>query len=289
MLYNKSLFMQGNLSTLRVITFVMASLVLMVIDHRYDYLKVVRTQLSVVILPLQYAVDSPIRAAQWLSTSFHARQQLLEESAKLREENLHLRFTLQKFEDLKSENARLRQLLGSSISVKERVIIAEVLAVENDPYSQKITLNKGSYHGVYDGQAVLDAQGVMGQIVNSGLYQSVAMLITDERHALPVQVVRTGLRTIADGMGRDDLLSLRYLPNNVDIRIDDLLVTYEFTGSEFPSGYPVGRVTEVTPDIAQPYAKVRAIPSALLERNREVLLVWKERPTEMIQGTDKQN
>ncbi|OQW91088.1 MAG: rod shape-determining protein MreC [Beggiatoa sp. IS2] len=275
--------MQGNLSTLRVVVFIVASLILMVIDHRYDYLKGARTQLSVVILPLQYAVDSPIRAAQWLSANLHARQQLLEENTKLREENLHLHFTLQKFEDLKSENARLRQLLNSSISIKERVLIAEVLAVENDPYSRKITLNKGSYHGVYNGQAVLDAQGIMGQIVNCGRYQSVAMLITDERHALPVQVVRTGLRTIADGMGRDDLLSLRYLPNNVDIMANDLLVTYEFTGSEFPAGYPVGQVIEVTPDIAQPYAKVRVVPSALLERNREVLLVWKEKTMDKIQ------
>lgn len=278
--------MKGSLPTLRVIMFIVVSLVLMVIDHRYDYLKVVRTQLSVVILPLQYAVDFPIKSAQWLSTSLSARQQLLGENAKLRTENLHLHFTLQKFEDLKSENARLRQLLGSSVSIKERVLIAEVLAVENDPYSRKITLDKGTHQGIYNGQAVLDAQGVMGQIVNCGLYQSVAMLITDERHALPVQVVRTGFRTIADGMGRDDLLSLRHLPNNVDIIEGDLLVTYEFTGSEFPSGYPVGRIVEVTPDIAQPYAKVRVMPSALLERNREVLLVWKEKLTNL---TKEQN
>lgn len=254
------------------------SLVLMVIDHRYSYLEAVRAQLSVVVLPIQYAVDSPVRAAKWLSTSLSARQQLLEENEKLREENLQLRFSLQKFEDLKNENERLRQLLGSSKKLKERTLVAEILAVENDPSSRKVTLNKGSHHGVYIGQAVLDAQGIVGQIVSCGFYQSVAMLITDERHALPVQVVRTGLRTIADGMGRDDYLSLRHLSNNADIMVGDLLVTYEFSGSEFPPSYQVGTVKEVVPDIAQPYAQVSAIPSSLLERNREVLLVWKEKP-----------
>ncbi|EIJ42541.1 rod shape-determining protein MreC [Beggiatoa alba B18LD] len=253
----------------------------MTIDHRLHYLKSVRSHLSVVVYPLQYLVDFPVKASHWLSQGFGSRLQLLSENSELREENLRLRFTLQKLQDLKNENERLRSLLGATTQFTEKVLVAEVLAVDLDPFTRRMLIDKGSEQGVFDGQPLLDARGVMGQIVNVGPLSSTLMLITDPNHALPVQVERSGLRTIAVGMGAVNRLELLYLPNNSDIVVGDKLVTSGL-GGQFPPGYPVGEVVEVNPDIARPYAQVQAIPHALLERNREVLLIWNIEPDPII-------
>lgn len=272
----KPLFVHGPSPTVRVIIFVLLSIVLMTIDHRLGYLETIRSHLSTLVYPIQYVVNLPVKVGQWLSKGFSSRIHLLTENARLHEENLQLQIQLQKFQDLQKENERLRRLLNSSVKMGEQVLIAEVLAVDVDPFRRKLQINKGSYHGVFEGQPVMDAQGVMGQVIHIGLLSSIVMLITDPSHALPVQVVSSGLRTIAEGMGAVNRLALLYLPNNAEIKVGDLLVTSGF-GGQFPRGYPVGMVTEVNPDIGQPYAQVQAVPMASLERNREVLLVW---PTE---------
>ncbi len=274
----KPLFIRGP-SALRLAFFVLASIVLMTTDQmaapHTNYLKTVRAHLSTLVYPLQYLVDFPVTAGQWLSNAVGTRLQLIVENEQLHEENLRLQAQMQKFIDLQSENQRLRSLLGSSPKTGERVLIAEVLAIDLDPFSRKLLINKGSMHGVFKGQPLIDAQGIMGQVVHVSLFSSSVMLITDPNHELPVQVVDKGLRTIAAGMGAINRLALLYLPNNAPIDVGDLLVTSGF-GGIFPPGYPVGVVIEVNPDIAQPYAQVQAIPSATLERNREVLLVWPE-------------
>lgn len=248
----------------------MASLILMTVDHRSDYMEKVRAYLSVVVYPIQYVVNFPIKASQWLSTSFGGQVQLIKENARLREENRFLQFSLQKFEDLRNENSHLRGLLNASKKINERVSVAEVLAIDLDPSARKILINKGTAEGVYDGQPLLDSEGAMGKVTHAGLASSVVTLITDPNHDLPVQVVRTGLRTIARGKGTYNRLELLYLPNNADIMVGDLLVT---SGIGFPAGYPVGKVAEFNPDISRSYAEVQVVPSSLLERNREVLLV----------------
>ncbi len=263
--------------TIRVIVFVLGSIILMFADHRLDYLKTVRTHLLALVYPIHYLVNLPMEWGQWLSTSANRRFRLLEDNAKLRKENLHLQVTLQKFDDLKSENDRLRHLLGASVKIGERVQIAEILAVDLDPAKRKILINKGKKDGVFIHQPIIDAVGVMGQVIHVGQFSSVVMLITDPEHELPVQVVRTGLRTVAKGMGMVNRLSLLYLSNtgvNTGIKIGDLIVS-SGDGQKFPKGYPVGTIIEVTPDIGQPYAQVHASPRAALERNREVLLLWK--------------
>ena len=274
----KPLFKKGPSATLRIILLGILSLVLMMFDHRSGYLQQVRAYLSVAIYPIEYAVIFPVKAGQWLSANFGPRWALIEQNAKLREENLSLRFTLQKFDDLKTENERLRSLLDSTTKItQDKVLVAEVLAMDLDPFTRKLKINKGAQHGVFEGQPVLDAQGVMGQVTRVSPLSSVVMLVTDPNHALPVQVVRNEQRTIAVGMGATNRLALSYIPNNSankgDITIGDILVTSGI-GGQFPSGYPVGKVLEVNLDIGQPYAQVQALPSASLERNREVLLVW---------------
>jgi len=266
----------GRTLILRTFAFLFAAIFLMLIDHRSDYLQTVRAHLLALVYPIQYMVDLPVTVGQWLSASASSRQQLLKKNAEYRNENLLLRGTLQKFEDLKSENERLRRLLNSSKNSKERVQVAEILAVNLNHLERKILINKGQKDGVFINQPVIDAQGVMGQVIRVGLFSSIVMLITDPDHELPVEVVRTTLRTVAKGMGTINRLSLLYLSNtglNTGIKVGDLIVTSGF-GQKFPKGYPVGTVIEVNPDIGKPYAQVQAFPRAALEHNREVLLVW---------------
>ncbi|HEC85530.1 MAG: rod shape-determining protein MreC [Candidatus Parabeggiatoa sp. nov. 2] len=286
----KPSIIEGRTLTVRTVVFVLASIALMVVDRRLDYLGTVRTHLLALVYPIQYLVNLPVKAGQWLSMSATSRINLLEENAQLREENLHLQVTLQKFQDLKSENERLRRLLGASVRVGERVQVAEVLAVELGPSRRKILIDKGKNHGVFIDQPVIDAQGVMGLVVHVGPVSSTVMLITDPDHELPVQVIRTGLRTVAKGMGTVNRLSLLYLSNiglNTGIKVGDLIVT-SGVGGKFPKSYPVGTVIEVIPDIGKPYAQVHALPRAALERNREVLLVWKSVVSEQLSVNSEQ-
>jgi rod shape-determining protein MreC len=273
----KSSVIEGRTLNIRVMLFILASLILMITDHRFEYLQTVRTHLLTLVYPIQYLVNLPLKTGQWLSINANNRIKLLEENAKLHEENIRLKVGLQKYQHLKKENKRLRQLLHSSTKLGERVMLAEILAVELDSAKRDITINKGSKHGVFMNQPVIDAQGIIGQVTHVGMFSSIVMLITDYNHQLPVQIERTGLRTVAKGMGTVNRLSLLYISNiglTDGIKVGDLLVTSGF-GDKFPKGYPVGIVIDVTPDIGKPYAQVQASPLAKLEQNNEVLLVWK--------------
>ncbi len=253
------------------------SIALMVIDHHFHHLHNLRSTLAVITYPLQFLADLPITAKDWVAETFATRERLSEENQRLHADNLKLRARLQKFESLQAENLRLRDLLESSIKVGDRVLIAELSAVDLDPYRQQIVIDKGGASGVFEGQPVLDANAVMGQVVHVNPFSSTVLLITDASHALPVQVLRNGLRTIAIGSGQIDRLELPYLTNNADIREGDLLVTSGL-GGKFPPGYPVAQVTRVRIAPDQPFADVSAAPRAHLDRSREVLLVWTGSP-----------
>ncbi len=255
----------------------MLSVVLMAVDQRYHHLESLRAALAVITYPLHVVADLPVTATRWVSESLASRERLTGEVDQLREENLKLRARLQKFEAVQAENMRLRDLLESSFKVGDRVLVAELASVDLDPYKQQVAIDKGSASGVFEGQPVLDAHAVMGQVTHVSPYTATVLLITDVSHALPVQVLRNGLRTIAVGSGRINELDLPYLPNDADIREDDLLVTSGL-GGKFPPGYPVARVSQVrrTPD--RPFARVAAEPRAHLDRSREVLLVWTVNP-----------
>jgi rod shape-determining protein MreC len=271
---------EGQALTLRAVVFVVLSIILMIVDQRFSYLDTVRTYFLALVYPIQYLVDLPVKTSQWLSDSVSSRIQLLDENTRLQAENKRLRVTMQKFQALKNENERLRLLLDASKKVDEQVQVAEILAVDLEPSRRKIIINKGENEGVFINQPVIDGSGVIGQVIHVGLFSSTVMLITDPAHELPVQVVETGLRTVAKGMGTINRLSLLYIANvglNMKIKKGDLIVTSGF-GKKFPQGYPVGTVIEVIPDIGKPYAQVQALPKAVLEHNREVLLLWKKAP-----------
>lgn len=246
---------------------------MMAIDHRQNHLESLRSALSVMVYPLQQLVNLPVSASSWIGENLSSREALLGENTRLKMQQTLLKVQLQKFSAVKLENQRLRELLQSSRKVRERVLIGELLAVDLEPFTRQIVVNKGTRHEIYLGQPLVDANGVMGQIVHLGPLSSIAMLITDANHALPVQINRNGLRAIALGTGAADQLTIPYLPNNADIVVGDLLITSGL-GGRFPSDYPVAVVSEVRQDPSQPYAMINATPTAQLERAREVLLVW---------------
>ncbi len=250
-----------------------ASISLMTVDHRQHHLEGIRGGLSVLVYPLQALVDLPFAIGGWASENLSSRTTLQKENSELREKQLALQFKLQKFEALESENQRLRSLLQSSSRKWERVLIAELLQVDFDPFRHMVLLNKGGNDDVFEGHPLLDAHGVLGQVVHISPFSSSAILITDPSHAVPVQVNRNGLRTLAVGTGKEEYLDIPHLPNNADIQVGDLLITSGL-GLRFPPGYPVATVTSIEKDPTEPFATVHATPMAHLKRTREVLLVW---------------
>ena len=228
-----------------------------------------------VVYPLQQIVDIPVNLGLWASESFTDRTQLLEENKNYRMQQTILKTQVQKMTAIEAENVRLRELLQSSKRVSDQVLIAEILAVDLDPFTRQIVINKGENFEVYNGQPILDADGVMGQVIHVGPFTSTAMLITDPNHAIPVEINRTGFRAIAIGLGGKGELELPNIPNNTDIAENDFLVTSGL-GGRFPPGYPVGVISKVETDVSQSYARVSVVPTAHLDRGREVLLVWSD-------------
>lgn len=245
----------------------------MVVDSHRDYLGGLRATLSALVYPIQALVDLPRSGGNWARETFATRQQLQEANASLRAQNLLYQTRLQKYEALLAENNRLRELLESSAKVNEEVVVAEILSIDLEPFTLRIVINKGENDGVYVEQPLIDAKGVLGQIISVGAFSSTALLITDPSHALPVQSLRNGQRAIAVGVATGNQLQLEHIPNNADLRVGDILVTSGL-GGRFPAGYPVGTITSFEIQPGEPFAKVSAAPTADIERLHEVLLVW---------------
>ena len=253
------------------------SVTLMVTDHRKGYLDKAREWSSVAIYPLQLAVETPFRLKDWLQSSFSTRADLRAENLRLQAELRVADLRLQRFAALAEENRQLRGIRESAGSITERTLVAEIMRVDLDPFRHRVLINKGASEGLYKGQAILDAHGIFGQITRVGRYTSEAILISDAAHAIPVQVNRNGLRSIAVGTGDLNKLSLPFLTGEADVKVDDLLISSGL-GGIFPPGYPVARVSTVKRDPAETFAVVEAKPLAALDRDREILLIWYQEP-----------
>ncbi len=256
----------------RVAVLMLLSIVLMYFDNRDNHLDTVRKSIGVAVYPLTLVVDAPVRFWAWLGNATTSRAELEIELGRLKAERLLTNARLQRQYALEAENARLRELLDARERVRDTVRVAEIMAVDANPYNHSLVIDVGSMDGIYDGQALVDADGVVGQVINTGLKTSQAMLISDTAHALPVEVNRSGLRTIVVGTGKIDQLDLPFVVNNADIRVGDLLVTSGLGGT-FPKGYPVAVVESVTRIPQEAYAAVIATPSASLGQVREVMLI----------------
>lgn len=282
----QTLFLRGPSVTLRTIILVILSIILMTADHRWQHLDTVRNTLSYLLFPVEYVVDLPIRLYYWGQQNMSSHQALLRENRELKEMQLQSRVQLQKLDILEKENERLRQLLSATPKTTEDHLIAEIVAVDVDPYRHFIVLNKGAKDRVYKGQPIIDAHGVMGQIVYVNAMTSTAMLISDVSHAIPVQVDRTGLRSVAFGTGQTDYLDLRHIPHNADIHVGDKLISSGL-GERFPRNYPVATITNIDRDTGETFIAVRAEPMAQLDTSREVLLVWTDNHQQPVLDMDK--
>jgi rod shape-determining protein MreC len=248
-------------------------LALIIVDKRYDHLGKIRRLLSVVAYPVQVAVASPFQGWNWFRDSVTTRDVLRADKAKLEAELRMAQFRLQRYEALEAETQRLRALRDNTASVTDRFLIGDVMSVDLDAFRERVLVDKGAGDGIYVGQAVLDSGGVFGQVARVGQLTSEVILVSDAAHAIPVQINRNGLRTIAVGTGETNRLKLPYLPTSADVMAGDLLVTSGLGGG-FPPGYPVGTIAEVKRDPAQSLADVDVKPAAALDRSKELMFVW---------------
>lgn len=257
----------------RFFCYALLSVALMFYDQKGGWLDTARYGLQAAIYPLQLAVNSPSAAWRWLRESFATRESLQAEVDTLRNQLREQQLITMRQAALQSENATLRNLNGILPEVIEKRLVGEVISVEVSSLRQRLLINRGGRSGVHKSQPVVTGEGVLGQVFRTGPFSSEIILITDAEHALPVTVLRSGVRTIAVGTGRSTALDLPYVPQNYDVKVGDLLVTSGL-GQVFPYGLPVGRVTKVTRDPAEPLAQIQAVPLAGIESDREVLFIW---------------
>jgi rod shape-determining protein MreC len=217
-------------------------------------------------------IDAPFSFGRWIDDTLTTHNTLIDENDALGRKILIQSARLQRMGALQAENARLRALLDSTAKVGDRVLIAEIMSVDMNPFRHMVVINRGSMDGVQVGQALIDSDGIIGQVIRDQVFSAEAILVTDVDHALPVEVLRNRLRTIAVGTGDMERLSLPFLPRNADVVSGDLLVTSGLGGT-FPPGYPVGIVRDVKSQVSEPFLEISAEPAAALNRVREVLLI----------------
>ncbi|WP_311063722.1 rod shape-determining protein MreC [Halomonas sp. DWK9] len=269
----KPLFSHGPLPGYRLFFCVLAASALMFVDHRFTRMEDVRAQMTMVVAPIQWVVSVPSDLLNWGALALSDQQALVDENRRLREQILTLSHRGQRLANLTAENTELRHLLSAAERRDIPYITAELLSLDNDPFSHQMVVDRGHRNGAYVGQPVIDASGLVGQITAVSAYSSRVLLLADASHALPVQVNRNGLRFIVQGTGRYGSVNVLHVPDTADIREGDLLTTSGLAG-RFPPGYPVARVTEVYHDPGQPFARVVAEPSAQLQRSRHFLLLF---------------
>lgn len=259
----------------KFIFLVILSFVMLINDQKSNYLAIFRNSIAIAVYPLQSLVVMPSNLFVWINKNFSSREALtLENKILLNQQNIN-KTTLQRYQSLEQENSRLREILNAATRLEYKVEIARIISANINPYRHTIVINKGNKDGIHAGQVIVDADGVMGQILNTNFLTSEAILISDADHALPVQINRNGLRTILLGSGSYTNLNAPYIPNNADIKIGDLLVTSGL-GGKFPAGYPVGTINSIVRNPSEQFSNVTAKPIALLNQAREVMLIKAE-------------
>lgn len=247
--------------------------VLLVADLRYSGLATLRSGIDALLTPVYLIADIPSAIGDWQDSTIRSRQRLVEDNDRLRRENLVLQGRSQQLASLQADNARLRALLNSTALLRDDVLVSEIIGVSPDPVRHQLVLDKGAEANVYMGQALIDAEGLMGQVVEISATTSRVLLITDSTHSVPVQVNRNGVRAVAEGVGSLDQLAVQHVTATTDIQVGDLLVTSGL-GGRFPIGYPVAMVSGVERNPGEAFAQISATPTAALDRVRHVLLVF---------------
>lgn len=262
----------GSTGTLRLIGYLALAMVLMVLDHRNGWMWRIRYSAAVAVEPLYRLAGLPVEGMRTLSVAFADRQRLTDQNQRLREDLLLANAKLNRMAAVAQQNQHLKELLDTQRSLELNVQLARVVGVDLGAYRHRLLLNVGARDGVTQGQPVIDAHGVMGQVIQTLPTTSVVMLITDPNNALPVTIERTGLRTIAYGSREGDRLVLPTIPMAADVREGDRLLTSGL-GGRFPPGFPVGEVTGVAPAATGMFLEAQAQPSADISRSEDVLLL----------------
>lgn len=256
---------------LRTLFFIAAAITLLTLDQHFQALHTVRSVFSAAVYPVEWLVNAPGIALHNIGTALQSHAKLVEKNQALQRELLLTRVHVEQFNTLRRENRRLRTLLGTAAELPGNLRITSILTVDLTPYRNLITLNIGRSSGIRPGLPILDAGGIVGQVQSAGPFSSQVILITDPASAIPVEIERTGLATLAFGTGSLNLLTLPYLPNNADVHRGDEL-TSSGLGGRYPRGYPVAVITQVIPRPGQRFARVEARPLAKLGREHEVLV-----------------
>ena len=261
----------------RLILLSALSVALMILDHRGHHLEKIRAGLNVLAYPIQLIAAAPAYVGGGIADFFTTRGTLRQDNEKLLAERQVLNAKVQQFDALEEENARLRRMLGSAAQVADKAIAAELIEVSSEPFTRKIVVAKGSRDGVYVGQSVIDAHGIMGQVTQVASQVSRVTLITDAGHAIPVLDNRSGLRMLVFGTGDPDTLKIPYLTSASDIKEGDLLVSSGMGGT-FPPGYPVAQVSRIVNDPNEAFLAITAKPAAQLNHGKQVMLIWRGAP-----------
>jgi len=270
----KVIFSKSPLIGLRTVILILFSVALIICDRYVPSFSIVKGTLENIVTPLQYAVNWPIAVVENFAITMSSKRVLLDENAKLRAEIILLEAKQQKLISLEQENIKLRGLVTSGIlAEKEKFLIANLLAVNTNNFNHKVLLDKGTSNGLYIGQPVLDAYGIMGQIIDVSTERSTVLLLTDTKSAIPVKITRNGNRSILIGTGSFNYLELAGVSETFDVKKGDTLVTSDL-GSRFPDGYPVGTVTKVERVLGEQFLKVIVSPSARVNQDRQLLLIW---------------
>lgn len=268
-------FKRGPAPLVRLAFFASLSVALLVADARFHYAEVLRSALAAAAYPLQSLATAPVRLAERIAGFFTSQATLLEDNAQLRARLLLASQQAQGFEAGAAETAQLRRLIGAADRLPYGATPVETLYSGRDPFSRKLIIDKGTSHGIRAGQAVVDELGVVGQVTRVHPMVAEVTLLTDKDHAIPVQVVRNGLRAVAFGAGASGTLELRFLAANAEIQNGDRLVTSGIDGT-YPPGLPVANVVRIERDAAYAFARIVCQPAAGVEHNRYLLVLANE-------------
>lgn len=255
------------------------SIALILFDHKFDGFGTTRVYLNSLVSPLQYLANLPGQILNASASRFVSHERLFDENAKLTHDAMLINGQLQRLNFLQEENKRLRSLLNTPVQDNSRKVVAELMAVDNNPYSHQIVINKGAINGVFEGQPVLDDNGIVGQIMQVSSTNSRVLLIADVTHAIPVRVARNNVRLIVSGSGSLNELLIQHVAHSSDLKVGDLLLSSGL-GNVFPEGYPVATITSILRDESRPFSQIRAKPVAQLDRLKYLLLLWSERTSE---------
>lgn len=282
----ETIFTRGPSLNNRLAMALVLSVALIVVDYKFDGFDKPRVVLNSLMSPLQYIAGLPGQMLNWSAERVTSQQQLIEENRYLNNQMLLMSEQLQQFQFIKNENDQLRSILNAPLRQDIRRTVAELMAVDNNPFSHQININKGAIDGVYVSQPILDDQGIVGQVMEVGTTTSRVLLVADVTHAIPVRAQRNNIQFIVIGSGTLDELYLEHVAHSVDVQVGDILVSSGL-GDVFPEGYPVAQVSGIVRDESRPFASISAKPFAKLDRLKHLMLLWpEEEPTQLELGED---